>query len=78
MRYAPKAWIDEIYKKKGYSLIFETKIFELSQIKLVEKIKNILGMPAICSRGIPAGIIDRFERWHKKQINVNSKKIHKK
>lgn len=35
-------------------------------------------MPAICSKAIPKGIIERFEKWHKKQINVNSKIIHTK
>jgi len=73
MRHAPKTWIKEVYRKKGYSLIFETKIFEMSQIELVEKIKNNLGMPVICSRAIPEGMITRFENWHKRQINVNSK-----
>jgi len=54
-------------------MIFETKIFELSQIELTEKIKNVLGLPVICSRAIPDGIITRFENWHKRQISVNSK-----
>ena len=73
MRYAPKTWIAQNNSKKGYCMIFETKIFELSQIELVEKIKNVLGLPVICSRAIPDGIITRFENWHKRQISVNSK-----
>jgi hypothetical protein len=51
-------------------MIFETKIFEMSQVELVEKIKEELGMPVICSRAIPDGIIIRFEKWHKKQKKV--------
>jgi hypothetical protein len=53
-----------IYKHGGFALIFETQIYELSQEVLVNKIKEVLGLPVICSKAISTGIIDRFERWH--------------
>jgi hypothetical protein len=64
MRYSPKSYNKMIYENGGFALIFETQIYELSQGKLVEKIKNVLGLPVICSKAIPDGIIDRFEKWH--------------
>ncbi len=63
MRYAPKTYIKKIYDYGGFSLIFETQIYELSQEELVEKMKKI-GLPVICSKAIPDGIIARFEKWH--------------
>jgi hypothetical protein len=33
---------------------------------IVERIKNVAGLPVICSKAIPDGIIDRFEKWHVK------------
>jgi len=42
---------------------------ELSQEILVRKMRDDLGLPVICSKAIPDGIIDRFERWHMK-VNV--------
>jgi len=69
MRYAPKSWINEIYEEGGMALIFETKIFELSQIDLVNRIKSVLSLPAICSGAIPEGIKSRFENWHNKQVS---------
>jgi len=64
MRYSPKTYNKMIYDYGGFALIFETQIYELSQEKLVQKIKETLGLPVICSKAIPDGIIDRFENWH--------------
>jgi hypothetical protein len=64
MRYAPKTYNKLIYDHGGFALIFETQIYELSQEILVKKIRDVLGLPVICSKAIPGGIIDRFERWH--------------
>ena len=68
MRYSPKTYNKMIYEKGGFVLIYETQIYELSQEKLVDKLKNILQLPVICSKAIPEGIIDRFEKWHKTKI----------
>jgi len=64
MRYSPKTYNKMIYDYGGFALIFETQIYELSQEELVQRIKDVLGLPVICSKAIPEGIIDRFERWH--------------
>jgi len=64
MRYSPKTYNKLIYDRGGFALIFETQIYELSQELLVKKIRDVLGLPVICSKAIPDGIIDRFERWH--------------
>ncbi len=69
MRYSPKAYNEVIISQGGFALIFETQIYELSQLKLVERIKKVLDMPVICSKSIPEGIIDRFDRWHRKHVN---------
>lgn len=69
MRYSPKTYNKLVYDHGGFALIFETQIYELSQEILVKKIRDVLGLPVICSKAIPDGIIDRFERWHMK-LNV--------
>lgn len=68
MRYSPQTYNKMIYENGGFALIFETQIYELSQEELVKKIKDVIGHPVICSKAIPEGIIDRFERWHIRQI----------
>lgn len=67
MRYSPKTYNKMIIDKGGFSLIYETQIYELSQEKLVQKIKDVLGLPVDCPRAIPEGIINRFEKWHKRK-----------
>ena len=67
MRYAPKTYNRLIIQNGGYALIFETQIYELGQQALVNKIKDVLGLPVICSKAIPDGMIDRFVRWHEGQ-----------
>ncbi|MBL7068606.1 MAG: hypothetical protein ISS34_01935 [Candidatus Omnitrophica bacterium] len=66
MRHSPRSYNNMIIKAGGFALIFKAQIFELSQKKLVERIKNILGYEADCPKAIPSGIIDRFDSWHKK------------
>lgn len=68
MRYSPKSYNYMIIGNGGYALIFETQIYELSQNKLVQEIKDVLGLPVICSKAIPDGMMEKFERWHIKQI----------
>ncbi len=69
LRYSPKTYNDIIIKSGGFVLIFESQIYELSQAELVKKIKEKIEYPVDNPRAIPAGIIDRFEKWHIKQVN---------
>jgi hypothetical protein len=68
MRYAPKSYIRNINDCGGFALLFGAQIYDLSQEDLAGKIRDILGMPAVCPRSISEGIIDRFENWHKRQM----------
>jgi hypothetical protein len=70
MRYAPKPYIKLIYENGGFALLFETQIYELGQVELVERIREVTGLPVICTKSIPDGIIDRFERWHEIKVKL--------
>lgn len=70
MRWSPKSYNKMIIDSGGYVMLYETQIYELSQEKLVKKIKDTLGLPVISSKAIPDGIIERFQKWHNKN-NVN-------
>lgn len=70
MRQSPKNYNWEIIQGGGYTMIFETQIYPFGQKSLVEKIKEVLSLPADCPRAIPEGIIDRFLRWHNRHITV--------
>lgn len=61
VRYAPKTYNHLVYMNDGFTLLFKTQIYELGQIELVNRIKEIIGLPVISTKSIPDGIIDRFE-----------------
>ncbi len=68
MRSSPKTYNKMIIERGGFALLYEAQIYELSQESLVKKMKKVLGLPVVCSKAIPDGIIDRFENWHNKNF----------
>jgi hypothetical protein len=70
MRGSPKSYNQMIIEKGGYTWIFETQIYPPGQEGLVERMRNILGLPALCSREIPRGMIERFLKWHTRAAGV--------
>lgn len=68
MRNSPKTYIWEIIKRGGFAMIFEVQIYPFGYEKLVNEIKEVLGMPVDCPSAIPEGIIKRFVNWHERQI----------
>jgi len=77
MRYTPAVYFYEIIKRGGFALIFKYQLYDLSQVKLVQKIREVLELPVDCPIAIYEGTIKRFEDWHIKNLNVNLKKFHK-
>lgn len=69
MRYAPKTYLDEIYRRGGTFVIFEWRILPLGQEGLAEQIRETLGLGADCPRAIPAGIVERFVRVHERSLS---------
>lgn len=70
MRYSPKSYNNEIINRGGYTMIFECQIYPFGQESLVKRIKESLNMPVDCPKSIPSGIIDRFIKWHNKQLSM--------
>jgi len=67
MRWSPKTYNKMIIDKGGFALIFGSQIYELSQVKLVERLKTELGLPVGYPKAIPDGILERFVKWHEKK-----------
>jgi hypothetical protein len=64
MRYAPKTYNYKIIQRNGFAMIFETQIFPLASKDLAKRIKSELRMPVDYPKSIPDGIINRFMKWH--------------
>jgi len=67
MRYSPKTYNRMIIDKGGFVMIFGSQIYELSQMNLVERLKNELELPVDCPKAVPDGIFKRFVDWHEKK-----------
>jgi hypothetical protein len=67
MRWSPKTYNKMIIDKGGFAMIFGSQIYELSQAKLVERLRKELGLPVDCPKAIPDGILMRFVNWHEKK-----------
>ena len=68
MRGSPRSYNYEIYKRKGFALIFVAQIYPFGYEGLVKAIGSKLSLPVDSPRDIPSGIIDRFENWHNKVV----------
>jgi hypothetical protein len=71
VRWAPKSYIKDVYDLGGFSLLYEMKIFDISQLGLVEDIRRLLKLPVDCPRAIGEGTIRRFVNWHENYVKKN-------
>ena len=68
MRASPKTYNKMIIDQGGYTLIFVAHLYAFGMGKMVKMVRDELGLEADSPRAIPAGIIDRFMKWHLKNV----------
>jgi hypothetical protein len=44
--------------------VFGAQIYPFGAKGLVKEIQEVLGLKADCPRAVPAGMIERFLKWH--------------
>jgi len=69
MRGAAKSYNNKVIEAGGFALIFGSQIYPPGQEELVEAMRKELDLPAVCSGAIPDGTIDRFVKWHEKELS---------
>lgn len=70
MRWAPKSYMWEIHQRVGFGLLYEKQIYPFGQKALVKEIEEELGLPVDSPRAIPEGILERFDKWHRKRVGL--------
>lgn len=60
VRYAPKTYLDEIYRRGGVFVLYVAQIYPFGMGELAGRIRETLQLQADSPRRIPEGIIDRF------------------
>ncbi len=66
MRASPTSYNYEIIEAGGYAMIFVSHIYPFGTKSFADRIHSELSLPADSPKAIPAGIIDRFIRWHQR------------
>lgn len=68
VRMLPKTWTNELLKAGGYAMILQWQLYPLSHRALAHRVHAELGITVDAPRALLAGTMDKFERWHKRQI----------
>ena len=68
MRGSPKSYNKLVIDEGGYTLVFVAHLYPFGMGELVRKVREELTLEADSPRAIPAGIIDRFMKWHRKNV----------
>lgn len=68
MRFAPKSYINEIWRAGGFSLLFEHQIYPMGHRSLLEAVSTSLNLKVQSPRDIPEGHMNRLVTWHTAQL----------
>jgi len=73
VRMAPRSYVEEVRTAgPGFTLIFQTHIYAEGHRDLVENIKKeFKGLPVDSPKDLPGSIINRFLKWHQRQLAPN-------
>lgn len=69
LRFAPKNYINNVYRRGGFTLLFEEQIYPIGQRRLMEEVRSKLGLKVQSPRDIKEGDMQRLVNWHAKRRN---------
>lgn len=67
-RMLPKSWIKEIIDEGGFALILKYQLYPIAQRDLARRVQAELGLPVDTPRALAEGTVDRFVRWHERNV----------
>lgn len=68
VRMLPKTWIEELRRAGGFALILGHQLYPWSHRDLALRIRQELGLPVDSPRSLAEGTMQRFLRWHERQL----------
>lgn len=69
VRMIPNHWISELSRKGGFALILKYQLYPWSLKDLAKRIVEELDLPVDTPRRLEDGTMERFVKWHQKQVN---------
>ena len=67
-RMLPKTWINQLIDRGGYAMILKYQLYPWTHVELAKRVAKELGLPVDAPRALAEGTMDRFMRWHAKNV----------
>ena len=67
-RMLPKTWIKEVNDARGFALILKYQLYPWTHKELAKRVAKEFGLPVDAPRVIEDGTMERFLKWHRKQM----------
>jgi hypothetical protein len=64
----PKSWIFELQQAGGFALILKYQLYPWTHRELAHRVRDRLGLPVDASRFLAEGTMNRFLKWHRKNV----------
>jgi hypothetical protein len=68
VRMMPKTWIKELIDSGGYAMVLKYQLYPWTHRELASKVAGQLGLPVDAPRALASGTMERFLRWHGKNL----------
>jgi hypothetical protein len=68
VRMLPKSWIAEIVDAGGYAMILGYQLYPWTHGELARRVAKRLGLPVDAPKALADGTMDKFLRWHRKNL----------
>lgn len=68
VRMLPKTWIKKLIDCGGYAMILKYQLYPWTHSELAKRVARELGLPVDSPKSLADGTMDRFLRWHQKNV----------
>lgn len=68
VRMFPKSWIKELNDQGGFALILKYQLYPWTHRDLARRVSEGLDLPVDAPKALESGTMDRFLRWHHKNL----------
>lgn len=67
-RMLPKSWIKEVVDSGGFALIMKYQLYPWTHRGLALQVRKELELPVDAPRALEQGTMERFMRWHRRNV----------
>ncbi|MGH9049514.1 MAG: hypothetical protein ACRDY4_07295 [Acidimicrobiia bacterium] len=68
VRMLPKSWTKEVIDAGGFALILKYQLYPWAHRELAKRVRDVLELPVDAPRALQDGTMERFLRWHERQL----------